>query len=978
MFRLINICIVFCLCFIFRLNAQTLKFENYTTKDGLISNEVYKIFQDKKGYVWLFTNYGVMKYNGKQFNQVLTNLPFNESFIYSYYENDKGQLWLANSNSKLYEVRNDSALLINGTEGISNKLKENVIEILDLYVNSKGDIILSTQKGTYKLHKAQNYYKTNIFNYSSSDSIFVTVLYEDDKLLSSINDLYRTKLINTKNDFYINYFNKEKLPHIIKFKGKTSAYNPLCFEIFKSDMYFCFYNEIVKITKNLSPKYIYFDTYVLNYKKDRNNHLWVGTFNDGLYELNEQDSIVNHYFNGKTINHIVIDSQNGLWVSTDGSGLYHCKNFNEIYFNSDDKSLLGNVDFMKKIENKIFLSNTIGGIFVVDENVLTNINRNNKANSELLDIIKYDEGYLICYRFNFEYIIKINNEWKISTLDKIRPAFFPLKIFNLGKDSILCLARNSILILPKGIKDLKAPNKIIKFNHKVFSFCYNQNILFFATDDGVQILINEKLFQPEFLLPTKNCLVTKICQDQLNNLWFCTKGYGLFKLSLKNEITHYTVKNDLPSNIINDISFSTDNTILLSTNIGLYKSSKYKKWIEVSSEQVQVAFGFRNDIYFKTNSGLVINRDNKINEINPTYFNLSSIKVNGLLKNSAKLSTLTYKENFLEFDFDIISFCNNNPGILYQIVGKKNEAKIVSGQEIIFQNLLPGNYTLTASLADNNIKAESIVIPFNILPAFWQTTSFKLFTWFLILLISCFVPIVIFKYFKRKEDKKNKISKIIAEYKLIALKAQINPHFMSNCLTAIQYLILNNKFDEAIEYLAKFSLLVRQVLDFSTRGIVTLKEELTILGLNIELEQLRFDKKMEFSIEYNNDIDVEKILIPPLLLQPLVENAIWHGLLPINGWRTGILMIKIVKNENTLNLIIEDNGVGRFKGIKNVGNLKESKGIEITQQRIANLNTLYNFTSGRLEYEDLYNPEKKSIGTRAIIILPIIIESKNE
>jgi len=93
-------------------NAQQLQFDNYTTKHGLLSNEVYKIFQDHKGYIWLFTNYGAMKYNGKAFNPVLKNLPFKEAFIYSYYENEDGKLWVANSNSKIYEVKNDSAFLL--------------------------------------------------------------------------------------------------------------------------------------------------------------------------------------------------------------------------------------------------------------------------------------------------------------------------------------------------------------------------------------------------------------------------------------------------------------------------------------------------------------------------------------------------------------------------------------------------------------------------------------------------------------------------------------------------------------------------------------------------------------------------------------------------------------------------------------------------------------------------------------------------
>src|SRR6478672_7538067 len=110
---------IFLFLFLFTLQssfAQKLEFENFTTKNGLLSDEVYKIYQDKQGYIWLFTNYGAMKYNGNKFEQVLKNLPFEESFMYSYYENSKGRKWVANSNGKVFEIVGDSAIQIPGIE----------------------------------------------------------------------------------------------------------------------------------------------------------------------------------------------------------------------------------------------------------------------------------------------------------------------------------------------------------------------------------------------------------------------------------------------------------------------------------------------------------------------------------------------------------------------------------------------------------------------------------------------------------------------------------------------------------------------------------------------------------------------------------------------------------------------------------------------------------------------------------------------
>ena len=98
--------------------AQNEGFTRYTTKEGLLSDEVYNLHQDKQGYIWLFTNYGVLKYNSTEFKPVLKNLPFAESFIYSIYENEAGEKWVANSNAKIYKILNDSAFVVEGTEAV--------------------------------------------------------------------------------------------------------------------------------------------------------------------------------------------------------------------------------------------------------------------------------------------------------------------------------------------------------------------------------------------------------------------------------------------------------------------------------------------------------------------------------------------------------------------------------------------------------------------------------------------------------------------------------------------------------------------------------------------------------------------------------------------------------------------------------------------------------------------------------------------
>ncbi|MBI3519888.1 MAG: histidine kinase [Bacteroidetes bacterium] len=971
------------ICLVIISDAQTLHFDNYSSKNGLISDEVYKLFQDKKGYLWLFTNYGVMKYNGKQFYQVLKNLPFNDSFIYSYYESQKGDLWIANSNAKIYSVKNDSAFLVKGTERLSEKLCRHVTEILDLFVDNSCNIIISTKKGTFKLNKNENYASSDLITYTKRDSLFITILQNGKKLIGSINNDNRDLVSKNRNGFfYLGYIKQIDSAltnyRVVKFNGRNPAFNPKCFNQFNGKIYFSNDNQIIKI-KDEKASYISLNTYILNFSIDTKGHLWVGTLNDGLYEIDEKDSIINHYLNYKTINHVLIDSQNGLWLSTDGEGIYYCKNVNEYSFNEyrEQDEIL---KLVKVIDGKIFVSNSLGTLYMLDNRKLICLKKNDKNNTEILDITKYHKGYILSYRFNLEYIEFDKSKIRVEKLPPIKPAFFPLKIVSLGNDSLLCIGRKSILFLKNGIKSLNYENKIIDLYHKINSCESRHSEVIFGTEDGVYLLKNNKLVQPDYLETTKNSNVTKIVKDNYGSYWFCSKGYGLYRLNKKNEIRHYIGKNELPSNVINDVFFDFNNEILLSTNRGLYQFLKHKKWVQIFFGQVKTVYGYKNDIYFNACSGLVIQQNRKITTYPKIYFNIASILINNSAICWSDLNDLKNSQNNIEFNFDVISFSSDVPDVSYELNGGFKQAGVVKKQQVILQNLTPGSYTLTASLVNAKDKSSTIVIPFAIKPAFWQTFWFKVFITLICLATCYFIGWKIFDYYRIKENKRNEANRLVTEYKLIALKAQINPHFISNCLTAIQQLIVSNKLDEANQYLAKFSFLVRQVLNFSSKSFVSLYEELEITKLNIELEKLRFEDKFEYIIEMNLNIDLKDIFVPPLIFQPIVENAIWHGLLPLKQNKKALLKIKIEELNNFLNIIIEDNGVGRINKSSDIGNSRDSKGIKIVKQRIQNLSILSGDSEGDVLFEDLIDNSGNANGLRVKILLPIITiaDIKNE
>lgn len=222
----------------------------------------------------------------------------------------------------------------------------------------------------------------------------------------------------------------------------------------------------------------------------------------------------------------------------------------------------------------------------------------------------------------------------------------------------------------------------------------------------------------------------------------------------------------------------------------------------------------------------------------------------------------------------------------------------------------------------------------------------------------------------KQEQERFEMKSKMSEMEIRIIKAQINPHFMSNCLSAVQNLITERKLDEANRYIAKFALLVRKVLNFSTLSLVSLREELELIHLNVDLEQLRFENMFVFNVLVDESIDPDDVFVPPLIFQPIIENAIWHGLLPLKGEWAARLDIKVMRQGDALVTTIEDNGVGRKRHAPAIGNSK-SKGLKITIQRIENVRYLYHSNSAYLLIEDLHKSGQLPGGTKVTISLPL-------
>ena len=213
-----------------------------------------------------------------------------------------------------------------------------------------------------------------------------------------------------------------------------------------------------------------------------------------------------------------------------------------------------------------------------------------------------------------------------------------------------------------------------------------------------------------------------------------------------------------------------------------------------------------------------------------------------------------------------------------------------------------------------------------------------------------------------------------AELEMQALRAQMNPHFIFNSLNSINRFILQNNRTQASEYLTKFSKLVRMILQNSQASLISLEAELEALGLYLEMEALRFNYHFEYKISVSKDLDVEVLQVPPLILQPYVENAIWHGLM--HKEEKGNLNIEIIEKDDQLYFSISDDGIGRQKAkelASKTATKHKSMGLRITENRIAMLQK-----NGSLEspvmIHDLVNDNGDAAGTEVIIKIPLIYD----
>lgn len=983
--KLTIILVVFTLGFI-RTKAQQPLFKQFSTEQGLPCSEIYAIFQDSKGFIWTGSNFGVSRFDGYTFKNFDLQDGLPEMTIFDITEDSKGRIWFIGFNNKISYYENGTIKVFPFNRAIQHLTLGHRICIKNsFYVDANDNVYVSFRYfGLIKI----------------TPKGFVTRIDKKHDNIASIIEVDRQLLIAqhsgifNKLDFRTSLF-------------KTSIVNKLLVPALNRSII------AIKATDNKSifvacDKYLirvfndgHYETRVMTspiiwLSKDNNHSLWVCSLNSGAVAIDENDfqgPIKYSYLNKESVSSIIQDREGGYWFSTLENGIF--------YLSSHFTSSIGiknglaneNIACIESSNDLIFAGTGGGYLSIVKDTSITNILTVSKQPAEITCLL-YDNDlkqlYLSVSAEQFIYkdnrltpLINFSHEQNKPFIGKI----LVTKVMTKASKTTMWIGTTSGFALIDLIKRdiIYYSNEATKIGFRVTAiYVYPDGSLLIGSSDGLWHFKDKKLKKATDIFPEVNDRIICIAGSKSGDIIaVATKGSGVF-IKAKGSVIHLSRKEGLLTNSQLSL-YLNNNELWMGSNQGVssikikslkpfrYNLNNYTKDDGLISNQVFDLTSYKNKILAATNKGIsIIDNDNfKLFKGNiPLFFTRTRLMMKDtILPNNCSLPNSL---NSLSFNYVAITY-QSLAKIQYQyrLLGLDDKWITTKNTEVIFPFLPANNYELQVRTINDIGFPSSVVISkkFTIMRPYWQTLWFN----FLLLIFLFGIGYNMYRKRIKRIELENLTKQEINQYRQQALSKQMNPHFLFNSLNSIQYYIVKNDKVSSSRYLSKFATLMRMILNNSQHQAISLNEELSALKLYLELEAMRFKEHFEYTIEIDPVIDQVSTFIPPFIIQPFIENSIWHGLM--NREEKGLLQIKLTYKENSISCIVEDNGVGRKKSqeIQENSQLERtSRGIAITETRLK-LFDVKKTTANPIIYTDLCDENGEAIGTRVEIIIPIVI-----
>lgn len=503
--------------------------------------------------------------------------------------------------------------------------------------------------------------------------------------------------------------------------------------------------------------------------------------------------------------------------------------------------------------------------------------------------------------------------------------------------------------------------------------------IWLGTENGIGYAEGTRFISSEVIPELVDQSITDLEFDGAGRIWVAVHGNGLF-VSENGRVWHITEKEGLLSNNCKRIATYQDE-VWVATNQGInqflfrdgeFKFRAYTRMDGLPSNDVNAVEIYDDTLWAATRRGIIrFPYHNEIDSLPAPELYLGSVNVNDSSRNPELIGELSHKENNLHIEMVALSF--HSQGQLtyrYQLIGLHDQWHETEQGMLTFEGLAPGDYELVVKTRGYRTvwSSPESLLSFTIRSPLWQTWWF--ISLCLLLLLSLVVLIV--RSILKRADRQAEMSLLLAKSEQKALRAQMNPHFIFNCLNSIQMFIMDNDQDLAYDYLQKFGSLIRMILEHSREESIPLEKEIKTLSIYLELEALRFDQPLQYDISIDPAIDQISTRIPSMLIQPYVENAIIHGLSPKSGDLK--LAIEIRQKGSILICDIRDNGVGQ----KAAAELREKKershrsiGLTATEERLKILNARRgDQESLSVVIHDLIQSDGSSGGTHVQILVP--------
>ena len=940
---------------------------HYTNNDGLASNETYRSFQDHKGYLWFMTDHGVSKYDGYRFTSYSTNDGLCDNTVVNGVEDSKNRLWFYSFAGCISIIENDSVYaykynhLIHAPNGVMD---------YSIYVDD-GDTLWYWMWSQPHLFWIAADGKDGVVENGTAQHI---------NLLQPNGVAVTRKFVRGETYHDLVVTNEKKQSIHYQLPASIPANSGKAVRWSADELFTTSNKSILRIRTDSGV--VQHTTLPANYEpidvaKSPQNDFWVGTTSDHgvlIYPEGNLDVTPYHVLGGGRKPGFCFDSLGGAWINSSLSGIYHWPDQSIWNFSIEDK-----VVALSSVGDRVLVGGRTSGIYVLEDSGQHTLQVKKHWNEDKeVYFIKTDKERHI-------YAAVAGPDLPMLVLGKEKHPVHHLEGISLGfsaRGGAWMGSRYGLHYFEEG-KEVARYYEM--FKQRVVSVLEDQTgKVWLGTLHGVWKFNGTEFSSMADQNPAFAYRVDHMVEEEQGGIWMATRGQGLL-FHHQNEVIKFTTEDGLSSNFCQYLLKQQD-TLWVGTNRGINclvidpESHRLKSIDKITmrnglpSNSVN-AFMLRNgDLWIGTDQGIsVVDLQTWQGScLEKAPFGIEKVLVNGRGLAEHRLSALNAEQNNLTIHFKSLAFnAAEVPTYRFRLVGNQQDWVVTEATEVSFTALDPQPYIFEVELLENGKPVRAVKLPFNIEPAVWQTLWFQLLIQVLVGVLLIGVTVLIYRQRMKKQKNLQQLKNQVVVNELKALRAQMNPHFIFNALNSIQKYILSNEPDEAYEYLGKFSVLMRKILVHSRKGAVALDEELGLLKDYLELEQLRVEYPIELEIDIAPELNLIQTLIPPLLLQPLLENAIWHGLQPAE--RPGKIRLQVNEASfDQLEIVIEDNGVGRRRAeaLSSVYRKKgTSTGLGNTKSRVTLLGYLEDMDAA-FDVEDVLGANGNIAGTRIKIQLP--------